>query len=141
MKKVVALIILVIILGCSGYYAIVYYSHFSKGFRAGELIKISNKGVIFKTWEGEISQGVSESQRFEFSIEDKQTEVIEKMIKLQGHQVSLTYIERFGTFPWLGDTKYFITKVESVNQRDLKNTQQSVKEIEEKPKQIEPVEL
>jgi len=141
MKKVVALIILVIILGCSGYYAIVYYSHFSKGFRAGELIKISNKGVIFKTWEGEISQGVSESQRFEFSIEDKQTEVIEKMIKLQGHQVSLTYMERFGTFPWLGDTKYFITKVESVNQRDLKNTQQSVKEIEEKPKQIEPVEL
>lgn len=141
MKKVVALIILVIILGCSGYYAIVYYSHFSKGFRAGELIKISNKGVIFKTWEGEISQGVSESQRFEFSIEDKQTEVIEKMIKLQGHQVSLTYMERFGTFPWLGDTKYFITKVESVNERDLKNTQQTVKEIEEKPKQIEPVEL
>lgn len=141
MKKVVALIILVIILGCSGYYAIVYYSHFSKGFRAGELIKISNKGVIFKTWEGEISQGVSESQRFEFSIEDKQTEVIEKMIKLQGHQVSLTYMERFGTFPWLGDTKYFITKVESVNERDLKNTQQTVKDIEEKPKQIEPVEL
>lgn len=144
MKKVVAIIILVIILGCSAYYAIVYYGHFSKGFRAGELIKISNKGFIFKTWEGEISQGVSESQRFEFSVEDKEEEVIQKLIKLQGRQVSLTYIERFGTFPWLGDTKYYITKVEDVKGRkpvQIQDENSKDSEMENKSKQIEPVEL
>ena len=31
---------------------------------------------------------------------------------LQGNDVKLTYKERFATFPWLGDTKYFITKVQ-----------------------------
>lgn len=115
MKKLVAIIVFVFILLGAGYYAFVYYLNFSEGYRAGELIKISNKGVIFKTWEGEISQGVSESQRFVFSIEDKQIEVIEKLKNMQGKEVNLTYIERFGTFPWLGDTKYFITKVDLVN--------------------------
>jgi hypothetical protein len=45
-----------------------YFASYSSGVRAGELIKFSSKGVMFKTWEGEISQGVSESQRFVFSV-------------------------------------------------------------------------
>jgi uncharacterized protein YxeA len=114
MKKVLGILILLIVLVTSVYIALVYYTSFSKGYRAGELIKISNKGILFKTWEGEISQGVSESQRFVFSVEDKEVDVIEKLKKLQGKQVNLTYIERFGTFPWLGDTKYFVQKVEMI---------------------------
>lgn len=120
MKKVIALIIFVILIASSAYYAFVYYSHFSVGFRAGELIKISHKGVIFKTWEGEISQGVSESQRFVFSVEEKEVQVIKQLKNLQGKQVNLTYIERYNTFPWLGDTKYFITEVELVNEKTPK---------------------
>ncbi len=118
MKKVVALILLVLLVATTAYYSVVYYLHFSEGYRAGELIKISHKGVIFKTWEGEISQGVSEAQRFVFSVEEKETEVIDKLKSLQGKQVNLTYIERFNTFPWLGDTKYYITKVDMVEQKD-----------------------
>lgn len=94
------------------YYAFIYFVPFSEGYRAGELTKITNKGVFIKTWEGGISQGVSESQIFEFSVQKNEEAVIALLKDMQGQQVKLTYIERYATFPWLGDTKYFVTKVE-----------------------------
>lgn len=93
-------------------YAFIYFVPYSDGIRSGELIKISHKGVIIKTWEGEISQGISGAQIFSFSVLDKDQEVIEKLQEYQGQYVKLNYVERFATFFWLGDSKYFITKVE-----------------------------
>ena len=115
MKKTLSIIFLVVILIPIIYFAFIYYVPFSEGYRAGELVKISHKGVMFKTWEGEISQGVAEAQIFVFSVEDDEKEVIDNLKKMQGTQVKLTYKERYATFPWLGDTKYFITKVESTD--------------------------
>lgn len=112
MKKIIISIILALTLIIGAYYAFVYYVPYSEGYRAGELIKFSNKGLAFKTWEGELSQGVSEAQRFEFSVEDKEKQVIEDLKDYQGRMVKLTYKERFATFPWMGDTKYFVIKVE-----------------------------
>jgi len=94
------------------YLCFLYFAHYSEGVRAGELVKFSNKGVIIKTWEGEISQGVSESQFFKFSVEDKEKQVIEDLNNFQGQYLKLHYFERYKTLFWLGDTKYFITKVE-----------------------------
>ena len=113
MKKVGTIVFLFIIISIVGYFSFIYLASFSNGYRAGELIKISHKGVIFKTWEGEISQGVAEAQIFKFSVEDDEKEVIESLKNLQGSHVKLTYKERYATFPWLGDTKYFITNVET----------------------------
>jgi hypothetical protein len=31
---------------------------------------------------------------------------------MQGQYVKVTYIERYKTFPWWGDTKYFVTEVQ-----------------------------
>lgn len=118
-KKVIFGSILTLVLLFAAYYAFVYYAHYSEGFRAGELVKISKKGVMMKTWEGEMSQGVSEAQIFKFSIEDKNKEVIDKLIDLQGEKVKLTYIERYRTFPWLGDTKYYIIAAEKAKKSDL----------------------
>ena len=112
MKKIVISILLVLSLIIAGYFAFVYYVPYSEGYRAGELIKFSHKGIVFKTWEGELSQGVSEAQRFEFSVEHKEKQVIEDLKDYQGKMVKLTYKERFATFPWMGDTKYFVIKVE-----------------------------
>ncbi|MFL0101944.1 6-phosphogluconate dehydrogenase [Tenacibaculum maritimum] len=112
MKKILALIILAIILMAASYYVFIYYVPYSEGVRSGELIKISYKGVAVKTWEGEISQGISGAQIFAFSVEDKEKQVIKDLEKFQGRYVKVTYKERFGTFFWLGDTKYFVTKVE-----------------------------
>ncbi|SDW08785.1 hypothetical protein SAMN05444411_10148 [Lutibacter oricola] len=112
MKKVLASFITIVFLGLALYFTAIYYFTYSEGYRAGELVKFSNKGILFKTWEGEISQGVSEAQIFTFSVEDNEKEVIKLLQDLQGKDVKLTYKERFSTFPWLGDTKYFVIKVE-----------------------------
>ena len=94
------------------YILFIYFVTFSEGYRAGELIKISKRGLIFKTWEGRLSQGVSEEQQFNFSVQKSDKEVLEKLKEYQGKRVKLTYIERFGTFFWLGDTKYYVKEVE-----------------------------
>ncbi|AOW22085.1 6-phosphogluconate dehydrogenase [Urechidicola croceus] len=112
MKKIALSVVGILLLVLTLYFVSIYYITYSEGYRAGELVKFSHKGIIFKTWEGEISQGVSEAQRFSFSVEDNEKDVIKDLQDLQGKDVKLTYKERFGTFPWLGDTKYFITKVE-----------------------------
>ena len=111
MKKVLFIFLLTVALITSGYFALLYYVPYSKGTRTGELIKFSYKGVAVKTWEGEISQGISGAQVFPFSVLDKDKEVIQKLQDYQGRYVKLTYVERFGTFSFWGDTKYFITEV------------------------------
>ena len=112
MKKFLFSIIGIVLLGVTLYFLSIYYITYSEGYRAGELVKFSHKGIIFKTWEGEISQGVSEAQIFKFSVEDKERKVIKDLQDFQGKDVKLTYKERFGTFQWLGDTTYYITNVE-----------------------------
>ncbi|TMM28775.1 6-phosphogluconate dehydrogenase [Polaribacter aestuariivivens] len=112
MKKIVGILVTVVLIMTSLYYLFIYNITFSEGVRSGELIKISKKGVLVKTWEGEISQGISGAQIFAFSVEDKNEQVIKNLKEYQGNYVKLTYIERYATFFWLGDTKYFITKVE-----------------------------
>ncbi|KGL63284.1 hypothetical protein [Polaribacter sp. Hel1_85] len=112
MKKIIGVLISAAIILSVLYYLFIYFITYSTGVRSGELIKISRKGVIVKTWEGQISQGISGAQIFTFSVEDKNEKVIENLQKFQGNYVKLTYKERYKTFFWLGDTKYFITKVE-----------------------------
>ncbi len=118
MKKFVRLSILGIVVVLAAYFAFIYFLTYSEGYRSGELVKISKRGVLFKTWEGRLSQGVSESQHFDFSVEGKNKKVLQDLKDLQGHHVKLTYIERFRTFPWMGDTKYYVTEVEKTNQKN-----------------------
>ena len=96
------------------YILFIYFVTFSEGYRAGELIKISKRGLLFKTWEGRLSQGVSEEQQFNFSVQKSDKDVLQLLKEFQGKKVRVTYIERFGTFFWLGDTKYYVKKVELV---------------------------
>jgi len=96
------------------YFAFIYFVPYSEGTRTGELIKFSKKGVIYKTWEGEISQGISGAQIFQFSVLGSKTDVVEKLQKNEGNYVKLTYVERYATFLFWGDTKYFIENVEEV---------------------------
>lgn len=121
MKKFFGIIITSAIVLLGIYYAIIYFVPYSEGYRSGELIKFSNKGVIVKTWEGEISQGISGAQIFQFSVLDKDKQVIEDLKKFQGEYVKLTYTERFGTFFWLGDSKHFVTKVEKESSPHFRN--------------------
>ncbi len=111
MRKIIGIVIGVLVLSTAIYFTIMYYATFSEGYRSGELIKISNKGMLFKTWEGELSQGIAGAQIFRFSIMDSDQKIIQEMKDMQGEYVKVTYIERYRTFPWWGDTKYYITEI------------------------------
>lgn len=121
MKKILAIILGTIGLIFILWFSIIYFATFSQGNRSGELIKFSRKGIIFKTWEGEISQGISGAQIFSFSVEDKHQDVIQKLQEYQGRYVKVRYIERFGKIMWLGDTEYFVTDVEEEPSPHIRN--------------------
>ena len=111
MRKFILYFILGATIFIAGYFTFVYYYTYSEGFRSGELIKFSSKGYVFKTWEGEISQGMTGNKIFTFSVLDSNKKVIQDMTTLQGQYVKVTYVEKVKTFPWWGDTTYFIEEV------------------------------
>lgn len=111
MKKIIGIAIAIVIVSVVGYFTFLYNATYSEGVRSGELIKFSNKGMIFKTYEGELSQGISGAQIFSFSVLDSEKKVISDLKNFEGHYVKVTYIERYKTFPWWGETNYFITQV------------------------------
>jgi uncharacterized protein YwgA len=110
-RKILLYIALSLTLISVTYFSFIYYIPYSEGVRSGELIKISHKGFIVKTWEGELSQGISGAQIFAFSVMENEDVVIAEMKKWQGKKVTLEFEERYKTFFWWGDTRYFITKV------------------------------
>lgn len=111
-KKYFYRILLLLVLVFFGYFSFIYFVPYSDGIRSGELIKISRKGTVFKTWEGEMSQGISGAQIFSFSVGSTDDVLIHRMEQLQGKYVKLNYIERYRTFFWWGDSRYFVTGVE-----------------------------
>jgi len=133
---------IIIIVAFSGFMTFVYFINFSEGERTGELIKFSKKGVLFKTWEGEISQGVSQENHFSFSVLDSNKEVIETLKKITG-KVRLSYKEKYRTFAWWGDTRYFIISAKPINNQtktedaDFDNENKRLKQrIEELEKEL-----
>lgn len=116
-RILLGLVILLILAG--SYY---YWGSYSNGMRSGVVVKISNKGYLFKTWEGQMNLltfGAVRSQNmvsesFEFSVASDEEAVIKELeaASLSGERVSLHYVERFAVFPWRGDTRYFVVRVE-----------------------------
>ena len=111
MRKFIGITVGIVLVAALAYFTFLYNAIYSEGVRTGELIKFSNKGVVFKTYEGELSQGISGAQIFSFSVLDNQEQVIADLKELEGHYVKLTYVERYKTFQWWGDSRYFITEV------------------------------
>ncbi|MBC7523450.1 MAG: 6-phosphogluconate dehydrogenase [Flavobacterium sp.] len=115
LRKIIIYISLSVILVLTTYLLFVFYASYSDGVRSGELIKFSSKGYVFKTWEGELSQGISGAQIFKFSVLDSDKKVIEDLKKFEGQYVKVNYTERYRTFPWWGDTNYYIKSVTKEN--------------------------
>ena len=89
---------------------------YSTGERAGYIQKISKKGWICKTWEGEIAMTPlpgATPQIFSFTVRnDSIAHVLEEYA---GKQVSLTYEQHRGVpSSCFGETEYFVTKVHRV---------------------------
>lgn len=94
-----------------------YFFTYSEGFRAGLLQKFSNKGIVFKTYEGElILSSVSStasvalaSEKFLFSVTNEKLAI--QFDTLQGRNVIVHYTEKRGTVPWRGDSKYLVDSI------------------------------
>ncbi|MDB4107787.1 hypothetical protein N8368_02670 [Bacteroidia bacterium] len=97
------------------------FANYSSGYRVGRIIKISEKGFVFKTNEGQLNTGgFSEgdgditSSIWQFSVKKGDEEILDQIKNANKNMVRLYYDEKFVKIPFLGDTKYFITKVETV---------------------------
>ena len=124
--KKILIIIVIIALGIG---AFMYFGTYSEGHRAGIIMKVSSKGTIFKTWEGQMNLetfGAMKtdniiSETFSFSIEDGNQDLIDELnaAALSGNRVNLHYIERYISVSWRGETKYFAIGVErNANSKD-----------------------
>ena len=117
-KLLIAAFVLAILAGI-GYYLFASITY-SDGSRTGQLIKISEKGYVFKTFEGSLSLGgisVEDDKTnigsiWEFSVTDDA--VFQKMLSLRGKKVVVQYEEKYRVIPWKGDTKYLISGVETI---------------------------
>ncbi|QNL20485.1 hypothetical protein HZR84_00465 [Hyphobacterium sp. CCMP332] len=96
---------------------------YSEGFIIGKATSFSKKGIIFKTYEGEIKVSGSdlaeleglESGKWAFSvkknIEKEVLESIEKAIE-ENKRAKFYYKEKYWKSSWSGDTKYYVYDVE-----------------------------
>lgn len=96
---------------------------YSDGERAGTVSKFSRRGYVFKTYEGVLNVGGFSGetgsltpQFFDFSVKDEAVSAKITEAVRTGQRVTLHYEEKILRLPWNGDTKYYITSVEFVNQ-------------------------
>jgi hypothetical protein len=119
------LIILLILV--AGVFTLLYFGIYDEGVRAGNVVRISKKGMIFKTYEGQLNlqsfgalKGASPfAETFDFSVEKSKSGVVRELeaVALSGERVNLHYVKRYSKFPWRGETKYFIISVEREGER------------------------
>ena len=90
--------------------------NFSTGERAGYVQKLSKRGWLCKTWEGEIamvSMPGTVSEKFTFSV--RSDAVAEQINRAAGKRVVLIYEQHKGVpTSCFGETEYFITDVRIV---------------------------
>jgi hypothetical protein len=98
----------IIVLLAVAYFAVVLNWNYSSGERAGWVQKLSKKGWLCKTWEGELS--LVSMPGAVFTVHDNA--VAEQINKVMGKRVSLHYEEKVGLpTSCFGDTRAFVTGV------------------------------
>jgi hypothetical protein len=118
-KKVLMFFILLFVVVTVGAYFYFNYTY-SEGSRAGMLVKFSEKGYIFKTYEGDLNLGginplpgnTIANNIWKFSVKD---DSIGDLLKSkEGQMLRLHYKEKVKNFPWQGDTKFFVDGVDVI---------------------------
>jgi hypothetical protein len=121
MKIIKRMLLFALIVGIA-VLAFMYWGVYERGVWAGKVLSVSEKGMVFKTHEGKISmdsfgalKGTSPiAETRDFSVENSAEDVIKDLqdVALEGDRVNLHFVKRYIAFPWRGDTKYFVEKVE-----------------------------
>jgi hypothetical protein len=122
MKKVLLSVLLVLALLAAGVVWFATAADYSDGYRVGKVIKLSNKGYLFKTWEGTLDFGYLQTDPeggvatriWDFSVAGND-EAVRKDIDAAiagDYKVKLFYREKYVLLFWRGDTRHFVYKVE-----------------------------
>lgn len=128
MKRTLSIAALILFLiGILGF-TLAYQLNYSNGYRSGTVVKMSLKGAVFKTYEGELHIGGMASANggdmtsglWSFSVEKGDDEVLKAIEDaVDGrYPVKLRYHEKFFKFFWRGETEYFIYAVERVGKKE-----------------------
>ncbi|HYM48000.1 MAG TPA: hypothetical protein VES91_05935, partial [Burkholderiaceae bacterium] len=103
------------------YFGVVLNWNYSAGERAGWVQKLSRKGWLCKTWEGEmamVSMPGAIPEKFLFTVRDDA--VAESINKVMGKRVMLHYEEKVGLpTSCFGETRHFVTGVLQVEEIPL----------------------
>ena len=113
MIKFLLAFVAVVLLGVSGFTWLTLNWSYAQGERAGYVQKLSLKGYVCKTWEGEMAMVTMPgtlTEKFTFSVRDDA--VAAKINATVGKRVALEYDQH----KWIptacfGDTEYFVTGV------------------------------
>lgn len=121
-KKVVRFIVITLVVVGVITFAFLYWGVYDEGYITGRVIRVSTKGVVFKTIEGKINietfgalKGASPiAESYDFSVEKGDDQLLNQLQEsaLKGELVNLHFKKRYVAFPWRGDTKVFATKIE-----------------------------
>lgn len=125
--KILKRILIVAVLLFVGFLALLYWGTYERGVMAGRILRISEKGYLFKTYEAKLSiesfgalRGTSPiAETFDFSVSTKQDSIVKQLqeVALTGERVNIHYIKRYIRVPWRGSTKYFAVEVERVKKK------------------------
>ncbi len=111
-KRLILALLVLAALAALYFWAALSWSY-SSGERAGWVQKLSNKGWVCKTWEGElalVSLPGSTPEKFLFTVHDDA--IAEQITRVMGKRVSLHYEQKVGLpGSCFGDTRYYVTKV------------------------------
>jgi hypothetical protein len=110
MRRFLWKIILIVLLLAAVLVWWLYFKVYGEGERTGTLIKITRKGNVFKTIEGEMwlsCRQTMNAERFYFSITEKN--LADSLTNLQDECVQVSYKQYTNTLPWRGDTRYVVT--------------------------------
>jgi hypothetical protein len=113
MFKRLVLPLLVLSLLVALYFWAAWHWSYSNGERAGWVQKLSNKGWICKTWEGELSMVAmpgAAPEKFVFTVHNDA--IAEKVTKAMGKRVTLHYAQKVGLpGSCFGETRYYVDGV------------------------------
>ena len=106
-------LMLTVVIGLGLYLMFAYHFTYSKGESVGYVQKLSYKGWICKTWEGEQVRALAVMpaipEKFAFTVRD--TDVADQINALIGQKVVVEYAQHKGLPGCFGETEYFISKV------------------------------
>jgi len=116
LRKGFLYLLLLLVIGGAGYVWVCGWTY-SNGTRSGNLIKISRKGVIWKTYEGQLNLGGFQSGEegisgniWSFSVPKQ--EIYEKITQYEGQKVKLSYRQVYKNMPWQGKTDYMVYDIQ-----------------------------